>query len=261
MLVFIVPLKSSKVSTSWNSVCQLFERCVKSICNQTSKDFRVIVVCHEKPQINFTHSHVEYIEVDFPIPTSKYDSKEKDRTRKILTGLINAKKLNPSHIMFVDADDCLNRKIAEFVNLNSQANGWFVKKGYLYRNGMNSVRLMRKGFDQYCGTSNIIRYDLFGINQTKVEDEIVEKIHNNYRHREIKDTLAQKGAVLEPLPFAGAIYVIGNGENIYYENAGIQKKSMSFKTKLLRMKALLDNRLLTKSFRNEFGLWDINSNI
>jgi hypothetical protein len=65
VLVFVIPLKSARVSNSWERVTQLFERCVKSVCNQTSPNFHVIVVCHEKPKIEFTHSHLTYITVDF----------------------------------------------------------------------------------------------------------------------------------------------------------------------------------------------------
>lgn len=69
MLVFIIPIKSARVSSSWELVSKLFERTIKSVCNQTIPDFRVIIVCHEKPNIKFEHSNVTYIEVDFPIPT------------------------------------------------------------------------------------------------------------------------------------------------------------------------------------------------
>ena len=66
MLVFIIPLKSRQVAKSWNLVSQQLERTVKSACNQTDSDFKVIVVCNEKPDISFHHPHLEYLEVDFP---------------------------------------------------------------------------------------------------------------------------------------------------------------------------------------------------
>ena len=68
MLVFVIPVKSPLVSKSWNRFSKLFERCIQSVCNQTSPDFRVIVVCNEKPNTQFNHPHIQYIEVDFPPP-------------------------------------------------------------------------------------------------------------------------------------------------------------------------------------------------
>jgi hypothetical protein len=68
MLTFIVPIKSRKIANSWTLVSQLAERTLRSICNQTSSNFRVVVVCNEKPDIQFEHPHIDYIQVDFLIP-------------------------------------------------------------------------------------------------------------------------------------------------------------------------------------------------
>lgn len=82
MLVFVIPIKSPKVATSWSGVCQLFERTLRSVCNQTSSDFRVVVVCNEIPQIEFNHSSVEYLKVDFPVPKLTYGAKGNDKAKK-----------------------------------------------------------------------------------------------------------------------------------------------------------------------------------
>jgi hypothetical protein len=265
MLVFIIPIKSKKLSQSWKTVSVLFERCVKSICNQTVKDFQVIVVCNEKPEIEFTHPQITYIERDFPMINTDWKTKELDRTRKIVTGLIHAQKLKPSHIMFVDADDCVSNRLAEFVARNSQFNGWYLKKGYMYQDGNKSMQIMRKGFHNYCGTSNIIRYDLFNLPENFDEseclkeraddNEYIKHIFDCYRHRDIIKTLTHKGAEIEPLNFPGGVY-IRNKENIYF-GVDDQGRKISLKSRLLRMKAVLDSRWLTKSLRNEFGLYDV----
>lgn len=257
MLSFIVPLKSSQVSRSWETVSQLFERSIRSICSQTSSEFQVIVVCHEKPITDFSHPNLTYIQVNFPIPNQEYKSKEFDRTRKILKGIFAIKEQkDSSHIMVVDADDCISQNLAAFVNKNSQENGWFFNQGYYYCENNQFIRIMRKGFDRYCGTSNIIRENLYEFSSSMEEDKLVEYVYNYYRHREIRDTLYQKGIILKSLPFKGAIYITDNGENIYH---GIEtkKKNISWKSRIFRLKSLLDNRLLTTEIRHEFGLYDI----
>ncbi|UKO97710.1 glycosyltransferase family 2 protein [Nostoc sp. UHCC 0870] len=258
MLVFIIPLKSKHICQSWERVCQLFERTLRSTCNQTTDEFRVIVVCNEKPNIEFTHKNIIYVERDFALPSLDWRSKNIDRTRKLITGLIYARNLNPSHIMCVDADDCISKHLADFVNRYPQANGWLIKKGYSYTEGDNIIRLMRKGFEQYCGTSNIVRYDLYDV--PEIIDEIteakyVEYIFNYYRHREIIQTLAKKGTPLEPLPFMGAVYT-KNGQNNYL---GIEdnKKKINLKSRFFRIKALFDYRWITKLIRDEFQLYDV----
>ena len=55
MLVFLIPIKSYKIANSWIELSKMIERCLGSVCNQTSLEFKVIVVCHERPDINFYH--------------------------------------------------------------------------------------------------------------------------------------------------------------------------------------------------------------
>ncbi|UWU48472.1 hypothetical protein APLC1_3267 [Limnospira platensis C1] len=45
MLGFFIPIKSRKISKSWDNLSLLLERTARSMCNQTHPDFRIIVVC------------------------------------------------------------------------------------------------------------------------------------------------------------------------------------------------------------------------
>ncbi len=77
MLTFIIPVKSEKVSGSWDQFSRLFERTLKSVSGQTSDAFRIVVVCHEKPDIAFDHPSIEYIHVDFAPPVLRPEEREK----------------------------------------------------------------------------------------------------------------------------------------------------------------------------------------
>jgi hypothetical protein len=260
MLVFVIPLKSPKVSSSWDMVSRLFERCARSVCNQTTSNFRVFVVCNEKPKIAFNHPNLTYIEDNFPLPGNDLPSKEFDRTRKVIRGMIEAKKLeNLSHIMVVDADDCISKYLAEFVERRANYPGWFFKQGYWYQEGSQFVRVMRKGFERYCGTSMIIRADLYDFLALSNPEEMAIALYKSYRHRDIKETLESRKIFIQALPFKGAIY-IENGQNIY---CGVEtvKHFVSLKSKLLRLKSALDNRLLTRSLQEKFGLYPLDNKI
>jgi len=255
MLVFVIPLKSSQVSKDWDLVSQLFERCLKSVCNQTSDKFRVIVVCHEKPNIGFSHPHITYIEVDYPSPIQQLKelgleqevdwkwtevfSRDLDKGRKLLNGLAYADKFSPSHVMVVDADDCVSKNIVKFVEQNSNSNGWYIKRGYLYHENWQFLKIKFKDFNQICGSSVIIKYELYPL--------LFNKYH--YQHRR---TLLDNGIALEALPFRGAIYSVGNGENIYQT---IERQNTRFKKFgiLLKIANLVRYRRLTKSICNEFN--------
>ena len=246
MLVFVIPLKSSKVSKSWERVCTLFERTAKSVCNQTSPDFRVIVVCNEKPVIEFHHPNLEYMQVNFPMPQESNDLNVKytDKGRKMLRGLIEAKKFNPTHTMLMDADDCISNKIAEFVNGNPSSPGWFVNKGYKYIEGEKFLYKKRVNFYRMCGSCNILRYDLNNL------PEIPEynRGYGYYKfwidHEKVKPTLEQQGSPLSSLPFPGAIYILGTGDNIYGDTS---RFSFNF----------FNRQSLNLSINQEFGLYPI----
>ena len=247
MIVFITPIKSAQITTSWELLSQLFERSLRSVCNQTSPDFRVIVVCHEKPNIQFSHPNITYLQADFPPPENPdIKTKRIDKGRKILMGLDYAQEFQPAHSMVVDADDCINRHLAEFVNQNPDSPGWFVNKGYLYEEGKKYIYLRPKAFSQLGGTGLIIKY---GWHRFLFEEDI-------YDH---KVTELPGNIALKPLPMCGAVYVMGNGENIYLNFKKIQEIRDAHKKRsiLFHLRDALQYRWLTGSIRNEFGLYDL----
>jgi len=261
MLVFVVPLKSQQVSSSWERVSRLFERCIQSICNQTSDNFRIIVVCHERPQIKFIHPRIQYLEVNFPPPSlADLKSKEVDKTRKGLLGLIAAGELEPSHVMQVDADDCISKHLVEFVAKHRQSNGWFLKKGYVYTEARKFIYINRTHFHEWCGSCNILRYDLHELIQQNLQkfpltEEDYYQYEQNYHHAKVVDRMAERGTPIKPLPFIGAVYTLGNGENIHPTNSQRLLKT----NKLLSpvKKILINLRPLTPKIRSEFGLCDV----
>ncbi len=269
MLGFVVPLKSAKVSKSWEQVSQLFERTARSICNSTNPNFKVVVVCHEKPKINFEHPNLQYITVDLPVPTT-FVEKRADKMHKIIRGIPVAKDLGCSYIMMVDADDCVSKFLTEFILKSKQSYGYFLNRGYLYNENNHFLRLRRKGFNAYCGSSHIIKSDLYDVSDqmllrlpTKISDInlIPKDIYDlYYMHPKIVPFFKSREIILEPLPFLGAIYILGNLENFSSSNPGFAKQKVSLKQRLLKIKhRLFDTRILTPDIREEFGLYKLDT--
>ena len=110
--------------------------------------FQVVVVCHEKPEIQFSHPNLTIISVDFPLPKHKDRIARglTDKGRKVLRGLMYARQFAPTHAMFVDADDCVSRRLATFVEHNNQEDGWFIQSGYKYQEGSENIYYKRRKF-------------------------------------------------------------------------------------------------------------------
>lgn len=265
MLVFIVPLKSAKVSDSWERVSQLFERTIRSVCNQTSSEFQVIVVCHEKPDIEFEHPNITYIKVDFPLPTWEVDtdhkSRDTDKQKKIFVGLTYACRFNPTHVMFVDADDCVSKHLAQFVSQNPESNGWMFGKGYEYVDGSNLILLRQKGFYSRCGTSSIVKYEIIAPDKNMKVDDVNRRWL--FHGRGIKRQLLNNGFTLDILPFLGAVYITNHGENIRNQISLELQRTNSIYQKLRVYLVMAGKRVLsrplTDSIREEFGLYDIDN--
>ena len=260
MITFIIPVKSEKVSGSWADFSKLFERTLKSVTNQTSQNFKVVVVCHEKPVVDFEHSNVEYIFVDFEVPVLKTAPKEKhdglkeeDKSKKILAGVAYAENHNSDYYMVVDADDCISNKLVSHIEANKNQNkiGWYINKGYFYREGDKFISLNRDNFNTLCGTCIIVKPNYM--------KQIFQKApHLLYVHQ---TTSFDDGSELAPLPFPGAVYSMANGENHYM--SGNQMKSLNSR-KWLSLETLKSIVRKLKRYRvknlsnkiiNEFGIY------
>lgn len=273
MLVFVIPVKCKKISKSWSLLSKLFERTLRSVCNQTSSNFRVVVVCNEKPNVHFQHPYVEYVEVDFPPPISDskqagldnygYDGgkvvfdQDADKAKKILAGFRYALKFNPSHFMAVDADDCVSRYLAEFIDQNQQAECWVFKRGYLYSEKSPFLFLNVKNFNETCGTSVIIKSNLY---------HPLFPGGNHYSHHFDPVTISDFTA--KPLPFVGAVYSMMNGENIFMDSKRssviirngffsrfFSKNILAITSKIMKYRFLI----MTQSIRDDFGMYDLSA--
>lgn len=212
MITFIIPVKSERVSSDWSKFCNLYERTLQSVCNQTDENFKVIAVCHETPKIEFKHPNIRIVNVSFDPPfPKKFESQESitkrreiDKGEKIKIGVAYAKeKFSPDYVMIVDSDDLISNRISSFVNNSGNyVNGWYLKRGYVYLEGKNYVFLTQK-FSDLCGSSIIVKPDL--INQFFGRDAIFYFDH--------KLKVLDENITLNEFPFAGGIYSMSNGEN------------------------------------------------
>ncbi|MBC6418108.1 MAG: glycosyltransferase family 2 protein [Prochloron sp. SP5CPC1] len=236
MLVFITSLRhpQNRNSTSFDEVLRLLETTLKSVCNQTSDRFRVIVVCHKQPSLAFHHPQIEYLEVDLPIPSPLQQARigmpalRRDRGCKYLLGLRLAQKYQPSHIMFFDCDDYISNQLAAWVAEYPTANGWFFQQGYLYDRNNQTLGIL-EDFYLYCGTSHVVRADLYlcplSLPAQPSQEEILATVGEHYllyilgSHRWVSTHLETQGNPLTPLPFSGAIYHVGHGENLYAKSS------------------------------------------
>jgi hypothetical protein len=249
MLVFIVPLQSPRASSDWGLVSALCERTLRSICGQTGGQFRVFLVCNEAPAMSFSHPDLTIIEDDFPIPERTTAARMFDKHEKLKRGMIAARDLAPCHVMFADADDCVHRGLAAWCEENPAHPGWYIEDGYIHTTGSPWL-YRRRDFDQICGTAAVVRCEAADfprqMSDPKANFFMIESGHFEFRNPE-----RAGGRKLEPLPFPGAVYVTATGEN----DSGISLRE--WRGKKMLIKKLINSRLLTRRFREGYGLYEV----
>ncbi|MGD1905416.1 MAG: hypothetical protein ACFB0C_05400 [Leptolyngbyaceae cyanobacterium] len=176
-----------------------------------------LVVCNEIPDVKFNHPQVKYIQVDFIPPEKVADPVVRgltDKGRKLLKGIDFSKQFNPSHVMFVDADDCVSSHIAEYVHNRQNENGWYLKSGFKYREGENCVYLKSRNFYRMSGTANILRFDHLRLTDHPEYNRGYGYYKFYIDHQKVKRVMHERGSPLQPLPFSGAVYMLATGDNM-----------------------------------------------
>jgi len=251
MLVFIVPLQSPRASSNWLLVSALCERTLPSICAQTNDDFRVYLVCNEAPEIRFAHPALTVVEHDFPIPARTTAARMYDKHEKLKRGLIAARGHAPCHVMFVDADDCVHRGLAQWCAGHPAHPGWYVATGYIHTAGSRWLYLRRE-FDNICGTAAIVRCGEADFPRA-MTDAKADYFMIDCGHFEFRDPERTRGRKLEALPFPGAVYMTATGEN----DSGISLRE--WRGGKMLVKKLLNSRPLTPRLRRDFGIYEVSA--
>jgi len=165
--------------------------------------------------------------------------------------------------MSVDADDCISRQIAGFVNQHKEENGWYVNSGYEYEEGSSKISVRRKDFHKICGTCNIINYRLFNLPEKMMPyDELAGYDRFLGGHPLAKGDLAERGTPIKPLPFPGVVFVRDRaGESVSMQENLIAKLQRNpkeilrgFKKSLL---APLNEQFVTDEIREELSLYHL----
>ena len=245
----------------------MLERTARSICAQTSRDFRLIIVYNDKPEIEFTDDNIQYVAYTCPEITIsqiedfdymrqwftvEFAERMMDKSRKITLGCKVAKELGCNYLMAIDSDDMISNKIAQFVNENKNPNlpGWRISNGYLYKEGSHLV-VKNNQIWAMNGSTHIIRANLIDVPDFATDFRLLSYNllqQHAYTYQRLIDFHNEK---LSHLPFFGTVYLIHNNN---YSEVG---KILSANKIKHFIKIFVRGRLLTKKIKEEFGIYPV----
>jgi len=216
-LTFIIPVRHPHNAKDWGQLTAKLAQTLESVAGQTHPDWRGLVVANEGADLPPMPDGFSVVRVTFP-PNRLHDmgtaSEEAildafrfDKGRRVLAGMLAAR--DSRYFMIIDDDDLISNRIVGYVRARPEGGGWYVAKGYLW-NDAGAVFCGVDNFNDLCGSSLIVRGDLYGI-PDRFEDADAEWIKDMLgSHRRIRSILAANGATLGPLPFRAAVYRVGS---------------------------------------------------
>ena len=262
VVTFIIPVRHQDNARDWSILKRNLTQTVASIANQTNPDWRGVVVANRGADLPVLPEKFSVAWVDFP-PNDIHergdateedflDSFRADKGRRVLAGMLTARDCR--FFMIVDDDDFVSARITEYAARHQNENGWTIDKGYIWDDG-GSILLCRDQFNHYCGTSLIIRSDLYGL-PSKAEDVSLPWIKDMLgSHVRIESILAERGTPLNALPFRGAVYRVAHKGShskapslihMYFLNRNVLRQPVRI------LKNLTKLRPLSAGYRKEF---------
>jgi hypothetical protein len=217
MLTFLIPVRHPDNSPDWSLLKANLEQTIASIAGQDHDDWRAVIIANEGSDLPPLPERFEVEAVDFS-PNVLHDrnagSRDDvldafriDKGRRVLKGMLRAR--DSRFFMIVDDDDFVSARLARYVADHPDANGWKVDLGYVWDDG-GRLLLQHDEFNRLCGTSLIIRADLYDLPQ-RFEEASADYIKDMLGgHRRIADIVARRQKPLAQLPFRGAIYRVGH---------------------------------------------------
>lgn len=222
---FGIPLKARSAARNWEWTVRDFNRTLASIYNQTNSNFRVLVGCHEQPDVLVpTDTRLEFLYLDAPPPEPGADKFRQldDRKSKIWLCGQRMKSLGGSWFMSIDADDLVSGRLVEFVLNNPAADGYIAEHGYLLDVQTMTVRqvpddkVFRDPIHQLTGSCAVVKFDRSDIPDRSTIDYESRFMHYQADHRTFFRHSIDEGRQLELFPFPAVVYVLNTGENFSF---------------------------------------------
>lgn len=262
LVTFITPVRHPQNSRNWDGLVARLAQTMESVSAQTCSEWRGVIVANHDARLPPLPANYSLERVGFaPNPLYEkgsapledvYDAVRLDKGRRILKGMLSAP--DSRYFMVVDDDDLISNRIVEYVRDNRGRNGWKISRGYLWTDGSSFV-LRKDNFDRLCGTSLIVRSDLYDIpgRSEDASDQYVKTMLGS--HMMLEGILESRGTPLEELPFPGAVYRVGHAvahsqSKPLIRSHMLDRRVLSDPVRLARN--LRDIRLIKASLRAEF---------
>jgi hypothetical protein len=251
------------VSKNWDWTVRDFNRTLASIYNQTNPNFRILVGCHDIPELLIpTDERLEFIQARTPPADPPKPLQDKSQKLRCLGEYF--RQIGGRWFMVLDADDLISARLVEFVLANPNPNGFIARHGYFLDEVTQAIVKIpdRKVFDgpydqiAGCAVLHFKEGDFAG------EDEDYSRSRfARYAafadHRLLWEMSIKEQRPLIPFPFSPYVYVLNTGENHSFNYGDSRKWRKERLIPALRANATIPNASLLDEFALRHPLWKV----
>lgn len=256
---FIIPFRARSTTRQWSNVCELLQQTLASVMNSSDQRSRVIIVGHERPEIDLPAKRCLFLEATFdPPPTETMDwpgdkrifSWHTDKGRKLLQGIFRSRQDSSRYFMPLDADDLVSSKLVGHCLDGDHPHGYFIDVGYRMNAETPGWLFSRRQFYHECGSSSILRTSIAPFPEVldysrDFDDYYVRRY---VVHAYVPECLQKLEKPLQAVPFPAAVYRF-HEQNIF---ANSMRKTDSILRKYARI--LFRGKRITAALRDEFAI-------
>jgi hypothetical protein len=247
-MYFSIPLIPKKRIDNFERVGELLSDTLRSIANQRSGHYTVMICGHDKPGTLDTHGiDVCWIKADWG--SREAPNGPSDKFWKRLTIGAEIKRRGGGYVMPLDADDLVSDRLVEAVHDLRDPHGYVITEGYMLDRQTGDIAPIPgawpNSFDYYCGSCGIFNMAPEDLPNDRTDEECYYaaiRAHHTWTRR-----AARANRPLRPIPFPAAIYIQNNGVNMHDRRNPARKD--------VALNLIADNALAdTAAIRREFGL-------
>jgi hypothetical protein len=245
-LTIAIPLLSQRIAKDWPKMCLLIQQTLNALANQTLKGTRVLIACHEVPDVAVPAGlDVEFISVAFDPPRFTWEMEVDKLKKQEVMGSVH-RAAGGGKLFFLDADDLLDREFAATVAA-SKAKVQIIGRGYKLNHARQRVTVLPR-FWRRCGSSVVVDWRPEELPEVPLTDQsTVYRRFLDTRHYEWPQFCQAQGWSLEYVQKPMVIYVVNHGQN---DSDVLSKPSLRWKL----YNTFLPSVNLTDEFRARFSL-------
>lgn len=253
-IVFVIPLISKQKCSNWTLRTELFQGTINSLDNQKSSNFRVVIGCHEIPEISIKNypDNFSFIQLKSD-PLKEPKKNQRDKLLKICNTLLSVTNLDFDYCMALDADDRVSSNLVSFLEEQPKTEAWIIDRGYQL-NYQNRRILSSNRLSQICGSTTILSKEVAGVPQANSVSEFVKCFWQHEGHHTAKSYFNDNQIQYQIIPFPSLQYILHHSLNLEESKLASASSIQKIKYTLKKMiKFQIIGRRMSKKELEEFA--------